>query len=351
MASLEKENIALREENALLKAQVAELQSQLHGSSDGREAQLNALMTYQNENHKEGLTDIQSNLVDSVAASKKTLASVSSITEHFDDLGNNIHRVVGQLKQLDEVASASTQSIGTMAERADQISYVLDLIQLIARQTNLLALNASVEAARAGEHGRGFAVVAAEVRDLSNRTQSAIAETRDIIGAIIANVDTATKDNSTVQATVDELSESSKGVQNRVAEIGREVTRYFSEIKVMTDSVFMSLAKLDHIIWKTNTYLSMNHGQPAFQFVDHHNCRLGKWYYEGEGRQYFSRASSYSALEEPHAMVHDGTKAVFDLLKQAQPDYQALQSAFRTMEEASHRVFKVLDLIARQTHE
>ncbi|MGW8178266.1 MAG: 3-hydroxyacyl-CoA dehydrogenase family protein [bacterium] len=32
----------------------------------------------------------------------------------------------------------------------------------------------------------------------------------------------------------------------------------FGDISQMTDSVFMSLAKLDHVIWKVNTYLSVN---------------------------------------------------------------------------------------------
>ncbi|MCW8907639.1 MAG: CZB domain-containing protein [Sedimenticola sp.] len=107
----------------------------------------------------------------------------------------------------------------------------------------------------------------------------------------------------------------------------------------------MSLAKLDHVLWKVNTYLSVNMNEPAFDFVDHHNCRLGKWYYQGEGKEFFSESSHYVAIEQPHSVVHQGTKGVFELLGTGQRDYPALMRAFRTMEESSQQVFAMLDRV------
>jgi hypothetical protein len=66
--------------------------------------------------------------------------------------------------------------------------------------------------------------------------------------------------------------------------MNQKVDSFFEDISINTVNVFMSLAKLDHVLWKVNTYLSVSKGEPAFDFVDHHNCRLGKWYYEGEGK-------------------------------------------------------------------
>ncbi|WP_394357045.1 CZB domain-containing protein [Sulfurimonas gotlandica] len=119
----------------------------------------------------------------------------------------------------------------------------------------------------------------------------------------------------------------------------------FKTIGFTTDRIFMSLAKLDHILWKTNTYYSAATKEEKFKFVDHHNCRLGKWYYEGEGHEMFAQTPSYSKLETPHATVHNGTHKVFDLIVEKNVDLDALTEAFKEMEKGSDEVFNILDKI------
>ncbi|WP_373071958.1 CZB domain-containing protein [Sulfurimonas sp.] len=107
----------------------------------------------------------------------------------------------------------------------------------------------------------------------------------------------------------------------------------------------MSLAKLDHILWKVNTYYSATTREEQFKFVDHHNCRLGKWYEEGDGKTNFAHTEHYKELEAPHAIVHNGTHKVFDLIAQENPDTNKLKAAFDEMEKGSDEVFKILDKI------
>ncbi len=57
----------------------------------------------------------------------------------------------------------------------------------VANQTQLLALNAAIEAARAGEAGRGFAVVADAVRELSEQTNQAAADTLKSVSDVQKN--------------------------------------------------------------------------------------------------------------------------------------------------------------------
>ena len=123
------------------------------------------------------------------------------------------------------------------------------------------------------------------------------------------------------------------------------VTGSFADLGQMADNVFVSLAKLDHVVWKVNTYLSVNQRAPAFDFVNHHNCRLGKWYDEGEGHEFFASSKHYPSLERPHEKVHETTKQVFAMLDTDTPDYDALMQALHTMESASHDVFSCLDRI------
>jgi hypothetical protein len=122
----------------------------------------------------------------------------------------------------------------------------------------------------------------------------------------------------------------------------------FNELSQITDRVFMALAKLDHVIWKVNTYLSVSHKAPAFDFVNHKNCRLGKWYSEGLGKKYFSNTPSYSQLDKPHSVVHNSTHHVFDIIEKDNMDYTELLNAFNDMEHASDDVFGLLDKILHE---
>jgi hypothetical protein len=114
------------------------------------------------------------------------------------------------------------------------------------------------------------------------------------------------------------------------------------------DRIFMTLAKLDHVIWKINTYLSAITQTEKFKFVSHENCRLGKWYEEGEGATYFKHTPSYKLLKTPHATVHNATHKVFNLLKEEELNFEELMPVLREMEQGSDQVFDLLDKILHE---
>jgi predicted nuclease with TOPRIM domain len=346
--------IELEEENKRLSQEVERYRTELAAQSDelerlrvaaGREAQLDGLMHCENRHLKSGLVDIQGNLAESVTAAKHSLAGFGEIGREFSALSSRIQQVTTELGTLSAVSSRSGESVVGMSSRAGEISSILALIKGIAEQTNLLALNAAIEAARAGEQGRGFAVVADEVRGLADKTQAAITEINDVIQAMQDNVKSVSAASLQVIDKVEMVSTAVSGFEQELGRMGSGVQSYLNDVTLMTDSVFLSLAKLDHVLWKVNTYLSVNMNQPAFDFVDHHNCRLGKWYYEGDGKEFFSHSSHYRQIEQPHSVVHQGTKGVFELLGGEQRNYPALMQAFQVMEESSQKVFEMLDKV------
>nr|WP_051302153.1 methyl-accepting chemotaxis protein [Sedimenticola selenatireducens] len=347
LIELEEENKRLCQEMERYRAELAARNEELERLrvSAGMEAQLDSLMRYENENLKLGLVDIQGNLAGSVGAAKHSLAGFGEINREFKTLSSHIQQITADLGNLSEVSERSGESVSDMSSRAGEISSILALIKGIAEQTNLLALNAAIEAARAGEQGRGFAVVADEVRGLADKTQAAITEINDVIQTMQDNVKSVSQASVQVIEKVGKVTVAVSGFQQDLGKMGSGVQSYFDDVTLMTDNVFLSLAKLDHVLWKVNTYLSVNMNEPAFNFVDHHNCRLGKWYYEGDGKEYFSHSNHYKQIEQPHSVVHQGTKGVFELLGGEQRDYPALLQAFHVMEENSQKVFEMLDRV------
>ena len=344
---------ALELDNNRLQQRVMELESQLSEQSEqmGRlqqceqsESRLNELMEFENQHLKEGLGLVQADLAGSVESAKGTLHCTENVRCHFNALTEDISQITEGLDSLAQLSSHTEGSVQTMSARAGEISSILALIRGIAEQTNLLALNAAIEAARAGEQGRGFAVVADEVRGLADKTQAAISETNDVVQTMQNNVRSVGNDASSLIQRIEQVQSEVKGFEQKLVEISGQVKSYFSDISGTTDSVFMGLAKLDHLLWKVNTYLSVNQGEASFEFVDHHNCRLGKWYEQGEGSAFFSSSSHYKDLDHPHEMVHETTRSILRLLE-GERDYAALMDALRTMESHSMEVFKKLDLI------
>lgn len=123
------------------------------------------------------------NNVQAVAAAAEEMShSFSEITRQATDASQSSSRAV-------ETVDITSKQILGLAETAEKIGEVVEMITRIADQTNLLALNATIESARVGEAGRGFAVVAAEVKELANQT----ARATDEIQGQIAGVQNATR--------------------------------------------------------------------------------------------------------------------------------------------------------------
>ena len=345
---LKNHNTSLLQENEELRRELEALKQEKESRPPQKQSIADQLVLLQNQNLKANIVDVQGNMAESVNVSKENLSKTNELIDKISDVSKQTTKIVTILDNLHNLSMHSMDNVNGLSQRTEDISGILLLIKDISDQTNLLALNAAIEAARAGEHGRGFAVVADEVRKLADRTTKAVSEINISLQSMKQDVNGISEQFGEIQEGIGNSNGLITTLNKCLENDSQDMRSSFSAIKYTTDRVFMSLAKLDHILWKVNTYFSAVTKKEQFAFVDHHNCRLGKWYYEGDGKANFAATKSYGSLESPHAKVHNGTHKVFDLIAQENIDTKELLQAFEEMERGSSEVFATLDKILHE---
>ncbi|MCX8049234.1 MAG: methyl-accepting chemotaxis protein [Methylohalobius sp.] len=290
----------------------------------------------------------------------QTLAEVAAIAEANAHAASSSKRGVDEVHQAVEaiatkVASAA-QIIAELSDTSKQVIKALSIITDIADQTGLLALNASIEAARAGEYGRGFAVVADEVKALSNRTKEAAVEISRILKGF---GDSVTAISQEAQASVELANKMQPIVETFSARFG-EFEEAANKTKFSAtdaqETSFSTLVKIDHIIFKQNAYLAVadykREAEAKAISVNHHSCRLGKWYYEGVGKERFADLPSYRRLEPPHAQVHGAAHQALALSRQDwQGNPELIEAILAHMGKMEHASQEVMQLLSNLTQE
>lgn len=225
-------------------------------------------MSLDNQNHD--LTRISADLSKDMIEVKQVEDEIYSLMQIAHNSKDDIVESQEIINNLLALITQSNESIASFSQRSQDIGQVISLIVGIAAQTNLLALNASIEAARAGEHGRGFAVVANEVRQLAENTRKATNEISLVIqtmqqeiATIQAGIEQTHKVMSETQTTISSFVEVFENLNNN----SRQLSRVFKEVQ---KSLIVNVAKLEHILYKSNAYLSFKLLKPAQDFTMQH---------------------------------------------------------------------------------
>ena len=338
-------------ETARMRGDLASLQTAAEAAESGRLSAQSQCELFR------GLAQHIGSFSDSVKESQTSLASlalamrgetdqmVRSSTAVGDNLGI-INRMADNLEGFTQRLNDTALAVEKLHDRIGEVEGIVKLIKEIADQTNLLALNAAIEAARAGEYGRGFAVVADEVRKLAERTRGATDE-------ISSLVRTVQDEASQVRDQVRIDPEHTEAFQrdSRHAHSGMESLMTLSNQMLGTIAAsalrsFVETAKVDHLVFKMEIYKvfmglsDKNEGD----FASHTSCRLGKWYYEGDGRDCYSQLQGYQAVEPPHIDVHKHGVAAVRLFRAG--EYAQSLDELGKMEAASRGVLKNLEIMA-----
>jgi methyl-accepting chemotaxis protein len=289
---------------------------------------------------------------DTTLANSIKLDEEKQMLSELDKLFNQTHVAIGNLKKraghLNDHAEKSMATAAELSLSANGISSLVSSIQQISEQTNLLALNAAIEAARAGDAGRGFAVVASEVRQLASNAHDASANIEKLVATVIEQTEQIKNVVITNQTCSRDIAVSSEQIDQVVTDVLQSSGVMKRVIGEASMTAFLTTVKLDHSVWKSNVYSVLANKDLNASVNSHTECRLGKWYYKGEG-QNFASLSSFKTIEQPHTTVHSAGKAAVIAMQSG--NESTILAHLETMEQASINVVRAIDHLLTQSQQ
>ena len=196
--------------------------------------------------------------MEEVSATAGEMATLSEQTANAATEGKkSIDTAVAQMGAVSNGSKQAQVAAEELKASSAQIGEIVGLISTIAGQTNLLALNAAIEAARAGEQGRGFAVVAEEVRKLTEQSEQAAHQIKNLvdknhgsIGNVVGAIDVAIRDISQGVELVNVAGNNFAAINGQINQVTEQVSiiaKAVNEAAVGSQRIVSSIKEVENL--------------------------------------------------------------------------------------------------------
>lgn len=314
-AALESEVAGLRSKHALYQGMFTNLSSFDNSFDSIRQSFFGIANTLKQEK--------ESAVVMAAEANKSRIA--------FEGAADKLNILVSNFRNI-------STGVDSLNRRASEIGDIVKMIKEISDQANQLAHHATTETARSCANDCGFITVADEIKKIAERTIEASAK----IAILATSIQGGTR-QAKVTMEAGEIntsrcsSESEAAVRSmmRLHSLSRQMEFATANAALLAN---VELANIEELSLKLEVYkvfMEESHIQPD-DLPDYTVCRLGQWYYDGEGKSYFSRLPGYREMEEPHKAVHFNAKKAIEFYRVG--DYASAIDALAAMENANLKV-------------
>jgi len=162
-----------------------------------------------------------------VSTMKDVAAMLQETAKQASASQNDLSGMGDAMERMENASGAIAGRLGTISEKAENITDVVTTITKVSEQTNLLSLNAAIEAEKAGEYGRGFTVVAREIRRLADQTAVATLDIDQMVKEMQGAVSGGVMEMDSFSAQVTHSTEN-------ISKIGEQLSGIIEQVKMLS---------------------------------------------------------------------------------------------------------------------
>jgi hypothetical protein len=169
---------------------------------------------------------------------------------------------------------------------------------------------------------------------------------------LVSETKTIQKDTNTMSDIAKTSNNTIHEFENTLEEFVEDTNKTANIANHIKESSFMSLQKINHIMYKTRAYKAvLNETITPEVLTDENNCNFGKWY-TSDGKDLYSQLNSYECILKPHHVVHQKAIESMKLANEGIADEvvrDTIMKNFESMEEASHQLFDLLNDLLKES--